>query len=48
MAWEEKYGGIWLPRLQSGESIHFERYLPDLDIVTLSSNELIAYYRLLY
>jgi len=35
MAWEERYGAIWNPPLRNGESVLAERYLPDLDLVTL-------------
>jgi hypothetical protein len=35
MAWEERYGAIWNPRLHSNETVVSERYLPDLDIVAL-------------
>jgi len=35
MAWEEKYGAIWNSTLRDGETLLSERYLPDLDLVTL-------------
>jgi hypothetical protein len=35
MAWEERYGAIWNPRLHSNETVVSERYLPDLDLVAL-------------
>lgn len=35
MAWEERYGAIWNPRLHSNEIVVSERYLPDLDLVAL-------------
>ncbi|PMQ07544.1 hypothetical protein DyAD56_02130 [Dyella sp. AD56] len=35
MAWEERYGGIWNPSLGQGGAVLFERYLPDLDLVTV-------------
>lgn len=38
MAWEERYGGIWNLSLRQGDSVLFERYLPDLDLVTVVVN----------
>jgi hypothetical protein len=35
MAWEEKYGAIWNPPLDEGDVVLEERFLPDLDVVTL-------------
>ncbi|HET6553785.1 MAG TPA: hypothetical protein VFG49_09630 [Dyella sp.] len=38
MAWEERYGGIWNLSLCQGDSVLFERYLPDLELVTVVVN----------
>ncbi|WP_199101120.1 hypothetical protein [Dyella sp. ASV21] len=38
MAWEERYGGIWNLSLRQGDSVLFERYLPDLELVTVVVN----------
>lgn len=35
MAWEERYGGIWNLCLSQGDAMLSERYLPDLDLVTV-------------
>lgn len=35
MAWKEKYGAIWNPPLDKGDVVLTERFLPDLDVVTL-------------
>ena len=35
MAWEERYGGIWNLSLGQGDAVLSERYLPDLDLVTV-------------
>lgn len=38
MAWEERYGGFWHLSLRRDESVLFERYLPDLDLMALVVN----------
>lgn len=35
MGWEEKYGGIWNLSLDPAYVVLSERYLPDLDLVTV-------------
>lgn len=35
MAWEEKYGGIWCLALRDGERVLSERFLLELDLITL-------------
>ncbi len=38
MVWEERYGGIWNLSLSQGDAVLSERYLPDLDLVTVVVN----------